>query len=696
MDYFFDNVVFAPFIFIEDPVDVNGQFGLMPDVTRPAISSPTSIISPMPSATFKIGNKVDPYYLIVNDLLGPLRVDVERYIPLENPYTHEGTNGPWDEQELHCAFVKANHIEIDLPIIDRPSATFSLVSSDNPDAPASNFNDFSNVPSSKGKIWNLKITKCGLLNRKDDTLEGGKKAMNRKWRSWGVILTGSQLLFFRDPTWISTLQTPSADSPADHVIPPSTAILRPDERFSLKDTIAVHDRSYTKYQHVLRFVLPGGRQLLLQACDKKDSNEWISRINYASAFRSAGVRMRPLELTGEDVHLTGVAAATSFLHDIQHSHYPKPDIWGPDTVHDLMDMLTVQQNGPSWRERKATIIGDHPNFELDVPVAPEVEGAEQFKATFDEVKADLAGSCRQSLDEGSCLPSENEQVLIHDSPCTSMSNRRLPSRSHIIQSKIRDLDSKITALRAQLDADSRCIRNIAALTPFQKSTRSRLLVAIQHMSKRVMQVRLDMERLTCHQFVLHHDLTSESRLWEHSKQFALRSAKETLQSKYRIPRMTLSLHDDQLRDDVSPEELPPDTMSSARSESSAGISFHSAIDFGLDWPSSEGLTLLSPSHTPGPSLSTSMSSFLSSHSPVSSGEVWRQSLSSSSISYPESGQQDDRNDLDREHDVPFEENEEQAEEWNQTRCGHRVSLVHVPSDIRSTRLQPPKQHPLTA
>ena len=312
--------------------------------------------------------------------------------------------------------------------------------------------------------------------------------------------------------------------------------------------------------------------------------------------------MRPLELTCEDVHLTGVAAATSYLHDIQHSHYSRPHFWGSDAAHDLMDMLSVQPNGQSWRERRATIAGDYHNFGLDVPVAPEVEGVEQFKATFDEVKADLAETCRQSLDKGSRSPSEIAHDLTHDSSSTSpksTNSKKLPSRSHIIRSKIRDLDSRITALRAQLDADSRCIRNIAALTPFQKSTRSRLFAAIQNMAKRVMQVRLDMERLTCHRFVLHRDLISESRLWEHSKQFALRSAKETLQSKYTIPRMTLSLHDDRL-------------------------------------------------------------SFNSQH---------------------ESGQHDDRNS----HDVPSEENEEQAEEWNQTRCGHRVSLVHIPSDISDHR-----------
>ena len=399
--------------------------------------------------------------------------------------------------------------------------------------------------------------------------------------------------------------------------------------------------------------------------------------------------MRPLELTCEDVHLTGVAAATSYLHDIQHARYPRPH-WGSDAAHDLMDMLSAEQNGQSWLERRVTVTANHSNFELDVPVAPEIEGAEQFKATFDEVKADLADTRRHPplADNES---SENEHVLIHDSPCNSpklTSNGRLPSRSHIIQSKIRNLDSRIIALRAQLDTDSRCIRNIAALTPFRKSTGSRLLAAMQNMAKRVMQVRLDMERLTCYRFVLHRDLTSESRLWEDSKQFALRSAKETLQSKYTIPKMILSLHNDQLHDALAAEKPPPDITSPGESESSVG-SFYSAVDFGLSW-TSEDLTLRSPSllhNIPGPSSSTSISSLLSSQSPrsasLNSGQFGRQSFSSSSNSHHESGQQD-RIDLHREHDISSEENEEQAEEWNQTRCGHRVSLVHVPSDIRSS------------
>jgi hypothetical protein len=45
-------------------------------------------------------------------------------------------------------------------------------------------------------VTHIRMSKVGLLTRKDDLLEGGKKGNWRKWKQWTVILTGSQLLFF--------------------------------------------------------------------------------------------------------------------------------------------------------------------------------------------------------------------------------------------------------------------------------------------------------------------------------------------------------------------------------------------------------------------------------------------------------------------------------------------------------------------
>jgi len=65
---FYDNIVFAPFIFIEDPLDVNGQRGLSVDGSQHRTLPSNGFASQNQSSTNLLGkaNKVDPYYLISN------------------------------------------------------------------------------------------------------------------------------------------------------------------------------------------------------------------------------------------------------------------------------------------------------------------------------------------------------------------------------------------------------------------------------------------------------------------------------------------------------------------------------------------------------------------------------------------------------------------------------------------------------
>lgn len=207
------------------------------------------------------GTKVDPYYLITNvsklfevgklftnllqNLLGPLRVNVEAYVPTDNPYSYEGTAGPWDESVLQRAFAKASEIEVGTTDSNRVPPLFSIVIGGGSTSPAGTLGPHPDASHSVGQGWTLKVTKVGILNRKDDVLGGGKKAPNRKWKAWSVILTGSQLLFFRDLSWSTSLlgQSESSDG---RVIYPHSIVFKPDELLSVKDAIAVFDKSYTK------------------------------------------------------------------------------------------------------------------------------------------------------------------------------------------------------------------------------------------------------------------------------------------------------------------------------------------------------------------------------------------------------------------------------------------------------------------
>ncbi|KAF9056329.1 hypothetical protein BJ165DRAFT_503298 [Panaeolus papilionaceus] len=654
LDCFFDNIVFAPFIFIEDPVELDGQLGMSPNAASSPSPAPLSAFPSSNGATFKMTQKIDPYYLIVNNLLDPLRVDVESHVALDNPFSFKGTSSAWDGEQLRRSFVGASMVKLGFPFANSgPVFTTSFTPTSNSTTISPTFQTHS--PEARC----LRVAEMGILNRKDDLLEGGKRSSHRKWRTWGIILTGTQLLFFRDFSVVSNVIQCMKSS--RETLP--SLVNRPDEILSVKDAIAVYDRSYKKYAHSMRLAMMDGRQLLLQASDDQELDKWISRVNYASAFRSAGIKMRPPGLSGEDIHLTGVAAATSHLHDMQQmANLSRPHSWGSDAPNDLMDTLAGHHLSRPLPSRSATL--DSQVSEYDVPVAPEIEGAEQFKATFDQVKADLMADDDSPAD----LHLSPQTTFVGDtfsSPVSSplprqKSIRKASSRAHIIQTKIRELETKIAAMEPRLSAHRMFIRNIVILTPFQKSTRSRLTAAIQGMAREITQARLDMEKFRCHLFILRNDLTSETLAWEESKDVALRIAKETLRSRRSLPLMTLSPDKQTGGLVMSPTEttLPAGLntpLTRNRASSSCG-SYHSAVDFGFDWSSAEDLFLSSSQH----------------EAPISNG---------SHTPAPRPSMASARSSTERQKTY-HQESDEEAEEWHRTRCAQRVSLVHVPSSFK--------------
>jgi hypothetical protein len=66
--YYYDNIVFAPFIFVEDPVDANSQRNLDSGPYRSLSRFPPqhSLSGNGSTVTLLVkSNKIDPYYLIV-------------------------------------------------------------------------------------------------------------------------------------------------------------------------------------------------------------------------------------------------------------------------------------------------------------------------------------------------------------------------------------------------------------------------------------------------------------------------------------------------------------------------------------------------------------------------------------------------------------------------------------------------------
>jgi hypothetical protein len=401
-------------------------------------------------------------------------------------------------------------------------------------------------------------------------------------------------------------------------------------------------------------------------------NNWISCINYASAFKTAGVSMRAPDMSGKDVELMGVAAAASHLQDLQCANTDSR----PSHVRscgrnsdDLIDRFSASSSAPYAISRSGgfKILRGHEDMDLDVPAAPDLVGVHQLKATFDQVKADLATGQWTSADASTPRTDGRPRAHSLESaalprlasfPETSESEHdRASVRTRDIRSKLAELDSKISSLQLQEESDVRLLRNISILTPFQRATRERLGTVVLQISKGIQRTRLELGMRLCHKEVLSNDLISQEREWHRTKKIALKAATDTLQRRCEpsIPRIPLLRVDEPLVDSSDRRRLPESPLPP---ESSIAESFYTALDFDCRI--------------------CGMGEHLD--SPLSSPQDWMLTDSPSSSSHTQANGGNSTRETGTSHGAQ-EESGEEAEEWNKTRAAKRVSLVRMPSAL---------------
>lgn len=251
-------------------------------------SHTTPSVPPSPLTTPGILRpKIDPYYLIMNvsntqvrfpylttipqNLLGHLRVEVEEYIPVENPYRWQGTMAPWDYDEISKAF--ANSQILTILFVDNtriPSMFFGFSAGGLPITPINGSGANASYPNTVPEARNLKVTKLALLSRRDDLLEGGKKIIQRKWRPYSVALTHSHLLFSRDLSW-TTSNSKTANA----------MVFKADEAIPVKEAFAVLDKSYI----AVRFFYPVFYPILRRCCSTRTHSGLLWPTGAISSFK---------------------------------------------------------------------------------------------------------------------------------------------------------------------------------------------------------------------------------------------------------------------------------------------------------------------------------------------------------------------------------------------------------------------------
>ena len=275
LECFYDNICYTPFIHVEDDLEINGE-------RAPSRKSRKSLFPRSSSETPKRVPKepVDPYTLIIDQRLDFLRPNLKDVMNGQDPYKYVGTAKTLDIKALQRTFFRSGVLQI-VSARSRPEAFKSPMTITNPQ-------------DAHPGVVDIKITKVGILWRK----ESRKKKTRSPWQEWGAILTGSQLYFFRNTAWIRNLlhqyelHQKNGQPGTPVVFKPPLESFKPDALMSTDDAVALLDSSYKKHKNAFIFVRHGGFEETLLADSESDMNDWLSKLNYAAAFRTASVRMR--------------------------------------------------------------------------------------------------------------------------------------------------------------------------------------------------------------------------------------------------------------------------------------------------------------------------------------------------------------------------------------------------------------------
>lgn len=275
LECFYDNITYTPFIHLEDDFDINGEKIVSHQPKKSLFGRTHHIIDHN-----RMKEPVDPYTLIIDGRLAWLRPSLENVLVTDDPFDYIGTARRLDMQELHRSFFRTGVLQI-VSERSRPDAFSSPTTVANPEEATPG-------------VVDIKITKVGTLWRKDIK----KKRTRSPWQEWGVILTGSQLYFFRNLGWVKGLinqyeqHQKNGDPTTPVIFKPPLPAFKPDAVLSTDDSVALLDTSYKKHKNAFAFVRHESNPEYFLADSEDDMNDWMAKINYAATFRTSGIRMR--------------------------------------------------------------------------------------------------------------------------------------------------------------------------------------------------------------------------------------------------------------------------------------------------------------------------------------------------------------------------------------------------------------------
>ncbi|UNI24462.1 hypothetical protein JDV02_010205 [Purpureocillium takamizusanense] len=276
LECFYDNISYTPFIHMEDDLD------LSPERVNSGKTKKKQLLPGNPGDAAKRAAKepIDPYTLILDGNLDALRPNLKDAMHLDDHYNYLGTATCLNLKDLQNTFFKTGVLQI-VSARSRPDAFMSEKTATNPE-------------DAHPGIVDIKITKVGLLWRKDSK----KRKTRSPWQEWGAILTGAQLYFFRNTSWVKNLMhqyehhVKVGNDGIPIIFKPPLEEFKPDALISTHGAVALMDSTYKKHKNAFVYVRQGGLDEVLLADSEEERNDWLAKLNYAAAFRTSGIRMR--------------------------------------------------------------------------------------------------------------------------------------------------------------------------------------------------------------------------------------------------------------------------------------------------------------------------------------------------------------------------------------------------------------------
>lgn len=314
LGYFYDNIQYTEFINqLDDDAESTG---------RSRKAKARKKVRKIKVAASEDGEKgkVDPYDFILDNRrkLDVLRPALKGVMNLDDTYHYFGTATVLDIRAIRQAFHQPCVLQT-ISSRSRPDAFREQATIDNP------------LGSAAGVV-EIKIAKAGVIWRKDPK----KKPARSPWQEWGALLTQSQLHFFRNKDWVKDLmkqaenhsrQIKEYDSQLKQtqdpdkrqklkaartlhvgkgvVYRPPVADFKADYSIKTNCATALMDMTYDKHKNGFMLINSDDfSEEILLADNEKEMNDWLAKINFASAFSSAKIDVKPSDILSDDASVT--------------------------------------------------------------------------------------------------------------------------------------------------------------------------------------------------------------------------------------------------------------------------------------------------------------------------------------------------------------------------------------------------------